>query len=146
MTTATLIPRVISLKELYQQHLSIPDYQRPYKWTEKHVRTLFDDLDYFVAGITVKNRDDERYKYRLGTIVLHKPTLIIRPNKHTDYYQYPLQKFIQRKLPNVNNIVDGQQRTLTFYLIWYALHARKNLLNKLGLPEFSLEIPACRIS
>lgn len=146
MTTATLIPRVISLKELYQQHLSIPDYQRPYKWTEKHVRTLFDDLDYFVAGITVKNRDDERYKYRLGTIVLHKPTLIIRPNKHTDYYQYPIQKFIQRKLPNVNNIVDGQQRTLTFYLIWYALHARKNLLNKLGLPEFSLEIPACRIS
>lgn len=123
MTTATLTPKVISLKELYQQHLTIPDYQRPYKWTEKHVRTLFDDLDYFVAGITAKNRDDDRYKYRLGTIVLHKGSAEAK-----------------------KDIVDGQQRTLTFYLIWHALQARKAQLNKLGLPEFSLEIPACRIS
>lgn len=121
--TAMLESRVISLKELYQQHLSIPDYQRPYKWTEKHVRVLFDDLDYFVAGITAKNRDDDRYKYRLGTIVLHKGSTEAK-----------------------NDIVDGQQRTLTFYLIWHALHARKDQLNKLGLPEFSLDIPACRIS
>ena len=123
MTTATLTPRVISLKELYEQHLTIPDYQRPYKWTEKHVRTLFDDLDYFVAGITAKNRDDDRYKYRLGTIVLHKGSV-----------------------EETSDIVDGQQRTLTFYLIWYALQARKSQLNKLALPEFSLGIPACRIS
>lgn len=123
MTTITLAPRVISLKELYQQHLSIPDYQRPYKWTEKHVRTLFDDLDYFVAGITPKNRDDDRYKYRLGTIVLHNGSAEAK-----------------------KDIVDGQQRTLTFYLIWHALQARNNQLNKLDLPEFSLEIPACRIS
>lgn len=123
MTIVTLEPRVISLKELYQQALSIPDYQRPYKWTEKHVRTLFDDLDYFVAGITGKNRDDDRYKYRLGTIVLHKGSVEAK-----------------------SDIVDGQQRTLTFYLIWHALKARKVQLNKLALPEFSLGIPACRIS
>ncbi len=123
MTTATLTPRVISLKELYKQHLSIPDYQRPYKWTEKHVRTLFDDLDYFVAGITAKNRDDDRYKYRLGTIILHKGSV-----------------------ESKSDIVDGQQRTLTFYLIWHALQARKDQLNKLGLPGFSLDIPACRIT
>lgn len=123
MTTATLEPSVISLKTLYEQSLSIPDYQRPYKWTEKHVRTLFDDLDYFVAGITPKNRDDDRYKYRLGTIVLHKESA-----------------------EATKDIVDGQQRTLTFYLIWHALQARKAELNKVSLPEFSLEIPTCRIS
>lgn len=122
MTTTTLDPKVITLNELYQRSLSIPDYQRPYKWTEKHVRTLFDDLDYFVAGITTKNRDDDRYKYRLGTIVLHK-------------------------LPDAKKeIVDGQQRTLTFYLIWHALQARKNEFDKLTLPQFSLEIPACRVT
>lgn len=123
MTTATLEPSVVSLKTLYEQSLSIPDYQRPYKWTEKNVRTLFDDLDYFVTGITPKNRDDDRYKYRLGTIVLHKESA--EAKKH---------------------IVDGQQRTLTFYLIWHALQARKTELNKIRLPEFSLDIPACRIS
>lgn len=147
MTIATLEPRVISLKELYQQALSIPDYQRPYKWTEKHVRTLFDDLDYFVAGITGKNRDDDRYKYRLGTIVIHKPTLIIRTKNHNDCNQHHLRMIVQHKLPDVKkNIVDGQQRTLTFYLIWHALQARKSQLNRLILPEFSLEIPACRMS
>lgn len=123
MTTATLAPRVISLKELYQQHLSIPDYQRPYKWTEKNVRVLFDDLDYFVAGITAKNRDDERYKYRLGTIVLHNGSVEAK-----------------------RDIVDGQQRTLTFYLIWHALQARKDQFNTLDLSDFGLDIPACRIS
>lgn len=147
MTIVTLEPRVISLKELYQQALSIPDYQRPYKWTEKHVRTLFDDLDYFVAGITGKNRDDDRYKYRLGTIVIHKPTLIIRTKNHNDCNQHHLRMIVQHKLPDVKkNIVDGQQRTLTFYLIWHALQARKSQLNRLILPEFSLEIPACRMS
>ena len=147
MTTTTLDPKVITLNELYQRSLSIPDYQRPYKWTEKHVRTLFDDLDYFVAGITTKNRDDDRYKYRLGTIVLHKPTLIIRTKNHNDCYQRHLRKIVQYKLPDAKkNIVDGQQRTLTFYLIWHALQARKSQLNRLILPEFSLEIPACRMS
>ena len=123
MTNVTFTPRVISLKQLYQQDLSIPDYQRPYKWTEKNVRTLFDDLDYFVAGITAKSRDDDRYRYRLGTIVLHKGSAAA-----------------------TKDIVDGQQRTLTFYLIWHALQARKDQLNKLCVPEFRLDLPACRIS
>ncbi|ENU60689.1 Hypothetical protein L291_3487 [Acinetobacter guillouiae MSP4-18] len=144
--TAMLESRVISLKELYQQHLSIPDYQRPYKWTEKHVRVLFDDLDYFIAGITAKNRDDERYKYRLGTIVLHS-NVIFHPKKSADLYKYSLEQIVQHKLPKVKkDIVDGQQRTLTFYLIWHALQARKDQLNKLDLPDFGLDIPACRIS
>lgn len=122
MTTTTLNPKVITLNKLYQRSLSIPDYQRPYKWTEKNVRTLFDDLDYFVAGITPKNRDDDRYKYRLGTIVLHK------------------------KSESENCIVDGQQRTLTFYLIRQALFARAHELKGLTVPDFSLNIPACRIT
>ena len=48
MTTTTLNPKVIILNELYQRSLSIPDYQRPYKWTEKNVRTLFDVTEHFV--------------------------------------------------------------------------------------------------
>jgi len=40
-----LQPRVISSKELYEQDLTISDCQRLYKWIEKHVRMLFDDLD-----------------------------------------------------------------------------------------------------
>lgn len=42
--------------------LTIPAYQRPYKWTAKNVQQLFDDI------ATHKDKPS----YRLGTIVLHR--------------------------------------------------------------------------
>lgn len=43
------------------EHLVIPRYQRPYKWTARNVAQLFSDL--------ARHRD--KSVYRLGTIVLH---------------------------------------------------------------------------
>ena len=55
--------KVITLTELYTlKNLKIPEYQRPYKWTEKNVNNLIDDI------ISNKNKSE----YRLGTLVLHK--------------------------------------------------------------------------
>lgn len=57
--------KVITLTELYTlenlKNLRIPEYQRPYKWTEKNVNNLIDDI------ISNKNKSE----YRLGTLVLH---------------------------------------------------------------------------
>ena len=47
---------------LHDSSLAIPEYQRPYKWTVKNVKQLFDDIQTFK-----KNKS----AYRLGTIVLH---------------------------------------------------------------------------
>ena len=53
---------IITLTELYNlEKLRIPEYQRPYKWTEKNVNNLIDDI------ISNKNKSE----YRLGTLVLH---------------------------------------------------------------------------
>lgn len=78
-------PDVISVKDLIKiPNLRIPDYQRPYKWTEKNVNQLIDDI--------IENQ--EKSAYRIGTIVIHN---------------------------NVDDgrldIVDGQQRTITLFLI-----------------------------
>lgn len=58
--------KVITLTELYTlenlKNLKIPEYQRPYKWTEKNVNNLIDDI------ISNKNKSE----YRLGTLVLHQ--------------------------------------------------------------------------
>lgn len=55
--------KVITLTELYTlKNLKIPEYQRPYKWTEKNVNNLIDDV------ISNKNKSE----YRLGTLVLHQ--------------------------------------------------------------------------
>ena len=53
---------VINLKELLELDLNIPEYQRPYTWTEKNVVQLLDDVIKF-----------SKYpEYRIGTIILHK--------------------------------------------------------------------------
>ncbi|MDW6092226.1 DUF262 domain-containing protein [Vibrio rhizosphaerae] len=42
--------------------LTIPEYQRPYKWTERNISQLFQDLALH----------QQRVAYRLGTVVLHE--------------------------------------------------------------------------
>ena len=74
--------------------LSIPEYQRPYKWTARNAIQLLDDI------IEAKNANKE--VYRVGTLILHSDS--------DDDGQI---KF---------NIVDGQQRTITFSLLLYALY------------------------
>ena len=57
-------PEIISVKELLKiDNLSIPDYQRPYKWTEKNVNQLIDDILYYCSM--------SKSAYRLGTVVIH---------------------------------------------------------------------------
>jgi hypothetical protein len=80
---------VISVSKLLTQPtLSIPLYQRPYKWSQENLSALLNDLRVY------RNKS----AYRLGTIVFHNNTLDSRLD-----------------------IVDGQQRTLTLFLLVKAL-------------------------
>ncbi|MFW1995523.1 DUF262 domain-containing protein [Acinetobacter guillouiae] len=88
-----------SVKELLLilDQLRIPDYQRPYKWTEKNLNALVNDIQ----------EHKDKSAYRLGTIVLH------RDKNNTS-------------LKNIN-IVDGQQRTLTLILLVWAVIQKQEL-------------------
>lgn len=66
--------------------LKIPEYQRPYKWTDKNANQLLDDIEDAMY--------DNKKVYRVGTLILH---------------------FDETK--GTYNIVDGQQRTITFSLL-----------------------------
>lgn len=60
---AALGKRIVSVRELLAMSaLRIPDYQRPYKWTAKHVNQLLGDIALH----------QDKPSYRLGTIVLHR--------------------------------------------------------------------------
>ena len=78
--------------------LTIPNYQRPYKWTAKNVIQLLDDI------IDARNHNKE--VYRVGTLILHHDT----ENKDGASY----------------NIVDGQQRTISFCLLLKAFPEMKD--------------------
>lgn len=79
-----------TIAQLLAQQLTIPEYQRPYKWQPKHVYQLIDDIF------------NHRTKpcYRLGTVVLHQDKESVNENKKQTL-----------------NIVDGQQRLLTLTLL-----------------------------
>ena len=57
--------QIISVaKLLNEDSLTIPEYQRPYKWTAQNVMSLFDDI----------RMHSDKPAYRLGTVVLHNNT------------------------------------------------------------------------
>lgn len=81
-------------KSIDNVKLTIPTYQRPYKWTAKNIIQLFDDI--------LNARNDNREKYRVGTLILHY-----------DKGEY--------------NIVDGQQRIISFSLLLTALEEEQEI-------------------
>ena len=81
-------------KQIENVRLTIPDYQRPYKWTARNAIQLLDDI--------IEARNNNKEVYRVGTLILHKD----KEEDGQDLY----------------NIVDGQQRTITFSLLLTALY------------------------
>lgn len=87
--------RILSVEELLKLDLVIPSYQRPYKWTEKNIRELILDVQ---KGIEDANKYPN-FKYRVGTVILYQ-------ENDTKPYE----------------IVDGQQRILSFLLLKLCLN------------------------
>lgn len=83
------IPQIWSINKLLGENLIIPDYQRPYKWTAKNITDLILDVQKSIE----ESRKYANFKYRIGTIILHR-------NENNEY-----------------EIVDGQQRILSFLLL-----------------------------
>jgi len=55
--------QIINIKNLLaKENVSIPEYQRPYKWTLKNINQLIDDI------LRFKNKS----AYRFGTVVVHR--------------------------------------------------------------------------
>lgn len=79
---------IISVSECLQLNFSIPEYQRPYKWSVQSI----DDMLWDINNSVQQSFSYSNYKYRIGTIILHK----------TD---------------DVLNVVDGQQRLISLTLI-----------------------------
>ena len=87
---------ILLIDNILAMNLSIPNYQRPYKWQEKNVLELLFDLK---AAIDTSNKAGyEDFRYRLGTILLHKTG------------------------DRTFDIVDWQQRLLTLSLLKLVLN------------------------
>ena len=102
----------MSLKEVFQLPLSIPNYQRIYCWEKENVLRLLDDVFSHFESF-----DQVIVPYRLGTIILHA---------HDDKF----------------DIIDGQQRLVTLSLLFYELGIYPQLLNEKFSSKLSLKYVA----
>ncbi|MDR2972023.1 MAG: DUF262 domain-containing protein [Bacteroidales bacterium] len=75
------------IKDVLSQNLEIPNFQRPYRWDDRNVRQLLQDVyDSWKSG---------KQTYRIGSTILYDP----------------------QKQDNSLQIVDGQQRITTVLLV-----------------------------
>ena len=79
---------ILPVSECLQLNLSIPEYQRPYKWSVQSIDTMLWDINNAIQ----QSLAFSDYKYRIGTIILHKSDQIL-------------------------DVVDGQQRLISLTLI-----------------------------
>lgn len=86
------------LREGKQHPFLIPEYQRPYAWTDEQVVTLFEDLLEFTEN-SVENEDDMS-SYFLGSIVSYE-------NEARE-----------------QEIIDGQQRITSLFLLLRAIYTK----------------------
>lgn len=91
------------------RNYSIPGYQRPYEWSNEKIENMMSSLfDFYQGGIESYNKDALLF----GTIQL---------NVNSD---------------NEYEIIDGQQRLVSFYLLIKAL---KELEPSIKIPDFKVE-------
>jgi hypothetical protein len=84
-----------TVSEAFQECFYIvPDYQREYVWTDKEVQQLLEDIDDQIDGGSEK-------EYFVGMI-------LVSPGKQKNHFE----------------VIDGQQRLTTFYLLLCALRHR----------------------
>lgn len=108
----------VNLKDIYVDQIAgdffIPSYQRGYRWTKAEVVRLLED----VYGIILNKIENEKNNNN---------------NKST---QYCLQPIVVKKTENGIDVIDGQQRLTTLYLIYKYI---ANNFGKLGESKFTIE-------
>lgn len=63
MNNINVKPKIVQVRELMHTNMTVPSYQRPYKWGLESVGILFNDI---YSSFKQKNTE-----YRIGTVVLH---------------------------------------------------------------------------
>jgi len=94
--------------------LAVPEYQRPYRWTEVQIQKLLQDFKDYQVDYRDCN-GNEVCPFYLGSIILHQQS-------------------------NKLNIIDGQQRLTTMALIAYLTKKFKSLSLRYKAPESQQQI------
>lgn len=108
MTVQRIESKDCSIKDLFHQFYAVPDYQREYVWGPEEVEQLLSDI----RGEMGEASNPEAPEYFIGSIV-------VCPSNNID---------------DVLDLIDGQQRMTTLYILLCAIRDR---LKDLGAAELT---------
>ena len=98
----------------------IPEYQRPYSWERDECRTLWDNLyEFAFPNDSISDFDADEDNYFMGTILTFK-------NNSKEY-----------------EVIDGQQRIVTFMLMLRAFYAAFNSAQDESIKNIRRKIEQC---
>ncbi len=106
-------------------NLRIPEYQRPYRWSEKNVRQLLEDI--------LESKNAGKKSYRIGSVILYnnKETLDIVDGQQRLTTLFILVKACKEKIPNsltYNHIdsVTNIKNNYSFIQLWLDENCKEN--------------------
>lgn len=102
---------LMSLAEILDMNFFIPSYQRGYRWTEQQVKELLRDIDEFSLQISSDPNP------HIGQFYCLQP-LVVKKMKEADIKRYGLDGSPWYE------VVDGQQRLTTLFLLLCFLHQK----------------------
>ena len=105
MAKGILDPNFLAIETIFKQCcFNVPIYQRPYSWDREQVETLLNDID-------AQFKKDRNLEYYMGNIII-----------------FDKDQKTNGVIVNYD-IIDGQQRTVTFSLLFLAIYC---IANRLG--------------
>ena len=107
------------------QHYFIPDYQRGYRWEKREVTQLLSDLYEFM----------NQHPNQLEFYCLQPLVVVERKAEDLD----SLPKHVKEERAVVYEVVDGQQRLTTLFLLIHYFNEQYRGKNKLTTPQLHFE-------
>lgn len=109
-----------NIRSLSGMKFLIPDYQRSYRWTRTQAKQMLDDFHEFIQAGESDSKVKDGY-YCLQPVV-------VKPRTWTDSEEKEIEGY---------EVIDGQQRLTTLYLLLTALFC-KDSRNKDDVAEFEM--------
>lgn len=119
---------IVSVGEVLSiSNLLIPEYQRPYRWSEKNVRQLLEDI--------LESKNAGKKNYRIGSVILYnnkeKKTLDIVDGQQRLTTLFILAKVCNEKIPNslIYNHIDSVTNikgNYSFIKLWLDENCKEN--------------------
>ena len=95
------IREIIEKKDIESNKFNIPDYQRGYRWGKKQAAELLDDIDAFRRRISQKAKEEKKALQKITEIYCIQPLVVKYEESEPGYY----------------DVIDGQQRLTTMFIL-----------------------------